>query len=80
MARLAPFGTDELPVALDSQDVGLPASMEGQVTELWSGSPVTARPVTVQSDAARGVAPGSSALDVTIGPHGALLLRYDPAR
>ncbi|MGO1354953.1 MAG: alpha-galactosidase, partial [Brachybacterium tyrofermentans] len=74
------LGEDELAVALDSQDVGLPAQPDGEVTELWSGSPVTARPVTVQSDDARGVAPGSSALDVVIPAHGALLLRYDPAR
>ena len=44
------LGEDELAVALDSQDVGLPAQPDGEVTELWSGSPVTARPVTVQSD------------------------------
>ncbi|MGO1286568.1 MAG: alpha-galactosidase, partial [Brachybacterium sp.] len=74
------LGADELPVALDSQDVDLPSHLEGQVTELWSGGEVPTRPVTEQSDAARGVAPGSTALDVVIAPHGALLLRYAPAR
>ncbi|NMB10536.1 MAG: alpha-galactosidase, partial [Tissierellia bacterium] len=69
-------GEDELAVSLDSQDVGLPAMLEGEVRELWSGEIVPARAVSVQSDEARGVAPGSTALDVRIPPHGAVLLRY----
>ena len=69
-------GEDELAVSLDSQDVGLPAMPEGEVRELWSGEIVPARAVSVQSDEARGVAPGSTALDVRIPPHGAVLLRY----
>ena len=69
-------GEDELAVSLDSQDVGLPAMPEGEVRELWSGEIVPARAVSVQSDEARGVAPGSSALDVRIPRHGAALLGY----
>ena len=69
-------GEDELAVSLDSQYVGLPAVLEGEVRELWSGEVVPARAVSVQSDEARGVAPGSSALDVRIPRHGAALLGY----
>ncbi|AXK46322.1 glycoside hydrolase family 27 protein [Brachybacterium saurashtrense] len=68
-------GEDVLEVALDSQDAGLPARGLAEVRELWSGELLRPREVTVQSDAARGVAPGSSALDVRIPPHGAVLLR-----
>ena len=50
--------------------------LEGEVRELWSGEVVPARAVSVQSDEARGVAPGSSALDVRIPRHGAALLGY----
>src|SRR5699024_12585126 len=60
--------------SLDSQDVGLPASLDGEVTELWSGRPVPTRKIREQSDAARGVAPGSTALEVVIPRHGAVLL------
>ncbi len=70
------LGEEELSVALDSQDVGLPAVLDGEVTELWSGTAVSTRPVAVQSDAARGVAPGSTAIDVRIPRHGAVLLRH----
>ena len=68
-------GEAELAVSLDSQDVGLPAALDGEITELWSGEAVPVRAVSVQSDAARGVAPGSSAIDVVIPRHGAVLLR-----
>lgn len=73
-------GEQELAVSLDSQDVGLPAALDGEVTELWSGQTVPVRPIAEQSDAARGVAPGSSAIDVVIPAHGAVLLRYLPRR
>lgn len=68
-------GEEELAVALDSQDVGLGVRPGEEVRELWSGELLVPREVSVQSDAARGVAPGSSALDVRIPPHGAVLLR-----
>ena len=73
-------GEDELAVSLDSQDVGLPAAPGGEVTELWSGRPVPTREIREQSDAARGVAPGSTALDLVIPRHGAVLLRHRPGR
>jgi alpha-galactosidase len=64
-------------VALDSQDVDLPARL-GRVEDLWTGEAVTTVPVTAQEDATRGVAPGSTAIPVTIAPHGAVLLRHTP--
>lgn len=70
------LGENELTVSLDSQDVGLPARIEGEVRELWSGAAVPVRAVTEQSDAARGVAPGSTAIDLRIPRHGAVLLRH----
>jgi hypothetical protein len=51
----------------------------GEVRELWTGAVVAPEPVAVQSDAARGVAPGSSALRLSLEPHGAALLRFTPA-
>src|SRR5699024_8467908 len=42
-------GEEELAVSLDSQDVGLPASLDGEVTELWSGRPVPTRKIREQS-------------------------------
>ncbi|WP_062947178.1 alpha-galactosidase [Brachybacterium sp. sponge] len=74
------LGEEELAVALDSQDVGLPAALDGELVELWSGESVGTRSVSAQSDAARGVAPGSTAIDLRIPRHGAVLLRYRPAR
>ncbi|WP_422115850.1 glycoside hydrolase family 27 protein [Brachybacterium sp. UNK5269] len=77
---IAAFNTGEAPLslALDAQDVGLPAALDGAMTELWTGAAVPTRPVAEQSDAARGVAPGSTAIDLEIAPHGAALLRYEP--
>ena len=71
------LGTEPLAVALDSLDVDLPARL-GRVEELWTGEAVTTSPVTAQEDATRGVAPGSTAVPVTIEPHGAVLLRHTP--
>ena len=68
-------------VVLDAQNVGLPVGadgdVDGTVVELWSGAPVRTSAVRVQSDDARGVAPGSAALHVAIEAHGAVLLRRD---
>ncbi|WP_226831890.1 glycoside hydrolase family 27 protein [Brachybacterium sp. FME24] len=69
-------GEEPLAIALDAADVGLPSRFEGEVQELWSGTTATTRPITEQSDAARGVSPGSTAIDVVIAPHGAVLLRH----
>ncbi|MGP9536362.1 glycoside hydrolase family 27 protein [Brachybacterium sp. AOP43-C2-M15] len=71
-------GEEELTVSIDAQDVGLPAQGLGEIIELWSGQTVPTREVAAQSDAARGVAPGSTAIDVRIPRHGAVLLRHRP--
>ena len=71
------LGESAVDVALDAQALGLPAS-GGEVRELWSGADVPLEPIGVQSDAARGVAPGSSALRLSLEPHGAALLRFTP--
>lgn len=77
------LGAEPLTVALDAGDVGLPLAadgrVDGEVHELWTGAAVPSRPVSAQSDATRGVAPGSCALDVTLEPHGAALLRRTPS-
>lgn len=76
------LGAEPLTVALDAGDVGLPVGadgrVDGEVRELWTGAVVPTRAVTEQSDAARGVAPGSCAVDVTLEPHGSVLLRRTP--
>ncbi|NNH06731.1 glycoside hydrolase family 27 protein [Cellulomonas fimi] len=83
---VAAFNLREEPrsVALDAGNVGLPVGADddvaGEVVELWTGARVRTSAVTVQSDDARGVAPGSAALHVTLAPHGAALLRCTPVR
>ncbi|MFC5665214.1 glycoside hydrolase family 27 protein [Kitasatospora misakiensis] len=72
------LGETPLAVALDAANVGLPPVLDGEVRELWTSTVLHPRTVTAQSDAARGVAPGSSALDVNLPPHGAALLRFVP--
>lgn len=71
------LGTEPLSVALDAGDVGVPADGSARLRELWTGDDVPTRRVTVQDDEARGVAPGSVAIPVTIDPHGARLLRWE---
>jgi alpha-galactosidase len=68
----------ETVVTLDVGNLGIPAS-GGSVRELWSGIEVTARPVAVQSHDARGVAPGSAAVDLALPSHGCVLLAFVPA-
>lgn len=72
------LGETTLTVALDAANAGLPPHLDGEVRELWTSTRLHPRTVTAQSDAARGVAPGSSALDVSLPPHGVALLRYVP--
>lgn len=72
------LGETTLTVALDAANAGLPPHLDGEVRELWTSTRLHPRTVTAQSDAARGVAPGSSALDVILPPHGVALLRYVP--
>lgn len=69
-------GTEPLTVSLDAGNVGLPARLEGEVEDVWAGRAVEVAEVAVQSDDARGVAPGSTAIPVTIEAHGTVLLRY----
>src|SRR5699024_4117622 len=52
------LGTEKLSVSLDTGNVGIPTGFSGRVRELWTGEDVATRAVTVQSDDARGVAPG----------------------
>jgi hypothetical protein len=83
---VAAFNLDDtaLAVTLDAQNLGLPVSaggdLGGRLIELWTGRQVAGRRVTVQSDDARGVAPGSVAVDLELPAHGAALLRFDPLR
>ncbi|MFE6735102.1 alpha-galactosidase [Microbacterium sp. NPDC057650] len=74
----AAFNLGEAPLdaVLDTGSIGFAAS--GSIVELWSGCEIPLAPVAVQSDAARGVAPGSAALRVALQPHGAALLRQRP--
>jgi len=60
--------------SFDSRGLGFGAA-PGGVVDVWSGAPVLVDPVRVQSDVARGVAPGSSAVRVALDPHGCVLLR-----
>ncbi len=71
------LGEAAVDIALDAQALGFPPS-GGEVRELWTGAVVPLEPVTAQSDAARGVAPGSSALRLAFDAHGATLLRFTP--
>ncbi|MEA4945439.1 MAG: alpha-galactosidase [Propionicimonas sp.] len=74
------LGAEPLPVVLDTQSLGLPAVIQGDLHELWTGARVRTSLVTTQSNATRGVAPGSTAVYLTLEPHGAALLRLDPRR
>lgn len=67
------LGSVPMDAVLDAGNIGFPAS--GVASELWTGREVPLEPVAVQSDAARGVAPGSAAMRVTLPPHGAALLQ-----
>jgi hypothetical protein len=63
-------------LVLDAGDLAL--SGADRITELWTGNELAAEPVSQQSNAARGVAPGSSAIRLALAPHGAALLRSNP--
>lgn len=70
---VAAFNLRDAPreVALDAQNVDLPARFEGELRELWTGAAVTTDTAPV-----RGVAPGSTAIRLSLAPHGAALLRH----
>ena len=61
-------------VPFDTRSLGL-GHAPTRVVDVWSGSDVAVEPVHVQSDAARGVAPGSSVVRLALEPHGCVLLR-----
>ena len=71
------LGTEPLSVALDAGDVGVPVDEAVRVRELWTDEDVATHRVSEQNDEARGVAPGSVAIPVTIEGHGARLLRWE---
>lgn len=62
---------------LDVQNLGFPVA-DCEIHELWTGRKIPAVPVFVQGDEARGVAPGSAAINVHLDRHGAALLRAQP--
>ena len=76
----AAFNLADAPakVVLDVQGIGFPATDSQRIRELWSGAPVAVEPVCGQSDAARGVAPGSAAVRLALPAHGSALLRSEP--
>lgn len=65
-------------LVVDVRSLALPAG-SGTLTELWSKNPLVTEMVSSQSDAARGVAPGSRALRLDLPAHGAAMIRWDPA-
>ena len=72
-------GSSPLRVLVDSQDVGLPAALTGQLTDLWSGERLPGRVVKKQSsDQSYGVTPGSTGIELDVPAHGVRLVRYDP--
>lgn len=66
----------ERHVVIDARNVGLPARLEGPVTELWTREPVPAAPAVPGSEQSRGIAEGSIGLTLPLAAHGAALLRY----
>ena len=76
----AVFHLGDVPrsLVLDAGGLGLALGAGGELRELWTGALVPAEPVSAQSDAARGVAPGSHAIRLDLPAHGAALLRHVP--
>ncbi len=63
---------EPLELTIDTGSLGLTGA---DVTDVWAAASVPLETVNVQSDAARGVAPGSRALRVRLDAHGCVLLR-----
>lgn len=61
-------------VPFDTRSLGLGPAPAG-VVDVWGAASVAVEAVHEQSDAARGVAPGSSVVRLTLEPHGCVLLR-----
>ena len=75
-AAVSNIGDEPSQMALDVQNIGF-APDSTKVRELWSGTNIAVEPVAVQSDEARGVAPGSACIHLTLPAHGSALLRAD---
>lgn len=73
---VAVFNTADQPreVPFDTRSLGLGPAPAG-VVDVWDAASVAVEAVHEQSDAARGVAPGSSVVRLTLEPHGCVLLR-----
>jgi hypothetical protein len=61
-------------LVFDVRSLAFPTD-HGALTELWTTRALSTQPVSTQSDAARGVAPGSRALRLDLPAHGAALIR-----
>ena len=61
-------------VPFDTRSLGLGVAPAG-VVDVWDGASLTVEAVHEQSDAARGVAPGSRVVRLSLAPHGCVLLR-----
>jgi len=73
------LGDAPFPFALDAADVGLPATVDGTLEELWTGEAVRTTTARTQDDArTAGVVPGHTALLLELAPHGAALVRWTP--
>lgn len=70
------IGDEASEICLDSENLGMPNDV-GLVRELWSGAAVRTWPVTAQSSEARGVAPGSTAIELQLAAHGCALLECE---
>jgi len=72
------LGDAAADLVLDIRNLDLVPDAAHQIRELWSGERVAQEPVTVQSNDARGVAPGSAAIRLSLPAHGAALLEQTP--
>lgn len=76
-AAVVNLGDEPLTTTVDASAIGFDG--DAPVRELWTGAPVSRAAVAVQSDDARGVAPGSTALRIALEPHASALLALDGA-
>ena len=75
-AAVINLGDEPLATPVDASAIGFGGA--GPVRELWTGAAVSREPVGMQSDDARGVAPGSRALRLRLAPHASALLMLEP--
>ncbi|GAA1980368.1 glycoside hydrolase family 27 protein [Microbacterium pumilum] len=74
-AAVINLGDEPLATAVDASAIGFDGG--APVRDLWTGATFDRAPVAVQSDDARGVAPGSTALRVVLEPHASALLMQE---